>query len=247
MSKTFRPWDIDQAWLLPPSVHDFVASDHPAHLIREIVREQLDLGSILATYEEPRDYPPFHPGMMTALLLYAYAQGIYASRRIARACEALLAPSADVGGQHGAERVDVMAVTGLARPDFRTINQFRKRHLEALAGLFVQVLGLCRRAGLSQAAEHSTTPALKPAPKPTTQQRRYVDRLLALARSGRCHRLRDRGRRGPSAQGLAARYRLPARLADVPERMKLAGRRGGPRRSLYASMRARPHDLRCRS
>ena len=133
MSKAFRPWDVDQAWLLPPSVHDFVPAGHPAHLIREIVREELDLGSILATYEEPRGYPPFHPGMMTALLLYAYAQGRYSSRRIARACE---------------ERVDVMAVTGLARPDFRTINQFRKRHLEALAGLFVQVLGLCRRAGL---------------------------------------------------------------------------------------------------
>jgi transposase len=133
MSKTFRPWDVDQAWLLPPSVHDFVPAGHPAHLIREIVREELDLGAILATYDEPRGYPPFHPGMMTALLLYAYAQGLYSSRRIARACE---------------ERVDVMAVTGLARPDFRTISQFRKRHLEALAGLFVQVLGLCRRAGL---------------------------------------------------------------------------------------------------
>jgi len=71
--------------------------------------------------------------MMTALLLYAHAQGIYSSRRIAKACE---------------ERVDVMAVTGLARPDFRTINQFRKRHLEALADLFVWVLGLCRPAGL---------------------------------------------------------------------------------------------------
>jgi transposase len=133
MSRTFRPWDVDQAWLLPPSVHDFVPAGHPAHLIREIVREELELGAILATYEELRGYPPFHPGMMTALLLYAYAQGIYSSRRIARACE---------------ERVDVMAVTGLARPDFRTINQFRKRHLEALAGLFVQVLDLCRRAGL---------------------------------------------------------------------------------------------------
>ena len=133
MSKTFRPWDVDQAWLLPPSVHDFVPAGHPAHLIREIVREELDLGAILATSEEPRGYPPFHPGMMTALLLYAYAQGIYSSRRIARACE---------------ERVDVMAVTGLGRPDFRTINQFRKRHLEALAGLFVQVLDLCRRSGL---------------------------------------------------------------------------------------------------
>ncbi len=106
MSKTFRPWDVDQAWLLPPSVHDFVPAGHPAHLVREIVREELDLGAILSTYEEPRGYPPFHPGMMTALLLYAYAQGIYSSRRIARACE---------------ERIDVMAVTGLARPDFRTI------------------------------------------------------------------------------------------------------------------------------
>ena len=133
MSKTFRPWDVDQAWLLPPSVHDFVPAGHPAHLIREIVREELELGTILATYEEPRGYPPFHPGMMTALLLYAYAQGIYSSRRIARACE---------------QRVDVMAVTGLVRPDFRTISEFRKRHLEALAGLFVQVLELCRQAGL---------------------------------------------------------------------------------------------------
>jgi transposase len=144
MSKTFRPWDVDQAWLLPPSVHDFVPAGHPAHLIREIVREELELGTILATYEEPRGYPPFHPGMMTALLLYAYAQGIYSLRRIARACE---------------ERVDVMAVTGLARPDFRTINQFRKRHLEALAGLFVQVLGLCRRAGLVKLGHVALTAA----------------------------------------------------------------------------------------
>lgn len=133
MSKTFRPWDVDQAWLLPPSIHDVVAADHPAHLIREVVREELELGAILSTYEELRGYPPFHPGMMTALLLYAYSQGIYSSRRIARACE---------------QRVDVMAVTGLAQPDFRTINQFRKRHLAALADLFVQVLALCRRAGL---------------------------------------------------------------------------------------------------
>lgn len=133
MNKRFRPWDVDQAWLLPPSVHDFVPAGHPAHLVREIVREELDLGAILSTYEEPRGYPPFHPGMMTALLLYAYAQGIYSSRRIAKSCE---------------QRLDVMAVTGLARPDFRTINEFRKRHLEALADLFVQVLALCRQAGL---------------------------------------------------------------------------------------------------
>jgi len=133
MSKVFRPWDVDEVWLFPASVQDFVPPGHIAHLIRETVREGLDLRAILSQYDEERGYPPYHPGMMTALLLYAYSQGIYSSRRIDRACH---------------ERVDFMAVTGLSYPDFRTISEFRKRHLGALSGLFVQVLGLCRKAGL---------------------------------------------------------------------------------------------------
>ncbi len=133
MSKVFRPWDVDEVWLFPASVQDFVPGGHIAHLIRDTVREGLDLRAILSQYDEERGYPPYHPGMMTALLLYAYSQGIYSSRRIDRACH---------------ERVDFMAVTGLSYPDFRTISEFRKRHLKALSGLFVQVLGLCRRAGL---------------------------------------------------------------------------------------------------
>ncbi len=132
-SKPFREWNVDQAWLLPPSVHEFVPEGHPAHFVRDLVREMLDLSAILDTYTEPRGYPPYHPAMMTALLLYAYTQGVPSSRKIARACE---------------ERVDFMAVTGLQRPDFRTISDFRQRHLTALAGLFVQVLRLCRKAGL---------------------------------------------------------------------------------------------------
>src|SRR6188472_2481412 len=132
MSKTFRAWDVDQVWLLPPSVHDFVPAGHPAHLVRDLVRRELDLAAIMEPYErEGRGQPPYHPAMMVALLLYAYTQGVYPSRRIARGCEALLAPSADLGGRHGAERLDVMAVTGMQRPDFRTISDFRKRHLEA--------------------------------------------------------------------------------------------------------------------
>jgi transposase len=133
MSKTFRAWGVDQVWLLPPSVHDFVPPGHPAHLVRELVRSELDLAAILAEYDEARGQPPYHPAMMTALLLYAFSQGLYASRRIARACE---------------ERLDFMAVTGMQRPDVRTISDFRKRHLAALAGLFGQVLRLCRQAGL---------------------------------------------------------------------------------------------------
>jgi transposase len=133
MSKTFRDWEPDQVWLLPPSLQDLVPAGHVAHFVREVVRSGLDLGAILASYGAERGYPPYHPGMMVALLLYAYSQGVYSSRRIARGCE---------------ERLDFAAVTAMQRPDFRTISDFRKRHSEALRGLFVQVLRLCREAGL---------------------------------------------------------------------------------------------------
>lgn len=135
MSKTFRDWDVEQGWLLPPSVLDFVPPDHLSHFVRDTVRESLDLSAIMDTYSEERGYPPYHPTMMTALLLYSYCQGIYSSRRMAKGC---------------VERLDFMAVTGLNQPDFRTISDFRKRHLKALSGLFVQVLKLCRQAGLAK-------------------------------------------------------------------------------------------------
>ncbi len=84
MSKTFRPWLIDQPQLLPPSVQEFVPAGHVAHFIREMVREDLDLSAILDTYGELRGYPPFDPRMMTALLLYGYSRGVYSSRRLYR-------------------------------------------------------------------------------------------------------------------------------------------------------------------
>jgi transposase len=133
MGKTFREWSIEQRWLLPPSVQELVPPGHVAHFVRELVREELDLSAIFAAYDEERGAPPFHPTMMTALLLYAYSQGVYSSRKIGRACE---------------ERVDFMAVTALQRPDFRTVSKFRLQHLSALEGLFKQVLRLCQKAGM---------------------------------------------------------------------------------------------------
>jgi len=133
MSKLFRAWDVDQEWLLPPSIHEFVPAGHLAHFVRDTVREALDLSAIIGVYKAEQGQPPYHPGMLVALLLYGYSRGIYSSRQLARACE---------------ERVDVMAVTGMNRPDFRTISDFRKRHLTALSGLFLQVLRLCKAAGL---------------------------------------------------------------------------------------------------
>jgi transposase len=133
MDKTFRPWEPEQAWLFPPTVLELVPEGHAAHFVRDVVRHELDLGAIYAAYDEVRGYPPYHPGMMVALLLYAYTRGIRSSRKIEQACE---------------ERVDFMAVTGMQRPDHDTINEFRRRHLSALSALFCQVLELCEQAGL---------------------------------------------------------------------------------------------------
>ena len=86
MSKTFRAWSLDQALLLPPSVHDFVPAGHLSRFVVALVTEELDLSAILASYRGEKGQPPYHPAMMVALLLYAYAVGIYSSRRIAKAC-----------------------------------------------------------------------------------------------------------------------------------------------------------------
>src|SRR3978361_1588148 len=134
MSKVFHPWKTDEVWLLAPSVAAFVPAGHPAHLVRDLVSEELDLSAIMGAYTEVKGYPPYHPAMMVALLFHAYRSGAYSSRRIARACE---------------QRLDFQAVTALNQPDFRTISEFRRRHPDALAGLFVQVLALCRKAGLA--------------------------------------------------------------------------------------------------
>jgi transposase len=133
MSKTFRAWRLDELLLLPPSVQDFVPKEHLSRFVVSLVRESLDLRSIYAAYSGEKGQPPYEPAMMVTLLLYSYAVGLYSSRRIARAC---------------AERTDFLMIVALDAPDFRTISEFRRRHLAALSALFVQVLRLAERAGL---------------------------------------------------------------------------------------------------
>jgi transposase len=133
MQKTYLPYDQDQLLLLPPSVREWVEPGDLAHLIDDVV-ECLELSAIEAVYEaELRGAPPYHPAMMTKLWLYAYAVGVTSSRRLAKLVQR------DVG---------VMMLGAGNRPDFRTLNSFRQRHLKELAGLFKQVLKLCRRKGL---------------------------------------------------------------------------------------------------
>ncbi len=133
--KAFRAWEVDQVWLFPPSVRDFVPDGHLAHFVRDTVRNDLDLSAIFARYSGRNGYPPYHPAMMVSLLLYSLCRGVYSSRKIEQACE---------------ERIDFMAVTGMAKPDHSTICAFRDDHRHALAGLFVGVLALCRDAGIAK-------------------------------------------------------------------------------------------------
>jgi transposase len=134
MSRIFRPYSLDQQLLLPPDLRDWVPEGHLALYISDVV-DALDLTSITQVYEEgdPRGGRPYDPAMMVKLIFYCYAIGMPSSRRIERATY---------------EDVAVRVLAGDQHPDHDSIAAFRKRHLKALAALFVQVLELCQRAGL---------------------------------------------------------------------------------------------------
>jgi transposase len=135
MTKTYRDWSADQAYLFPPSPQDWLPQGDLVYFLLDTVAT-LDLTPIFAHYErELRGQPPFYPRMMVALLLYCYATGTRSSRRIMKRCH-----------------VDVACrvIVGEDIPDFRTISDFRKIHLARLETLFVEVLKLCALAGLAK-------------------------------------------------------------------------------------------------
>jgi transposase len=132
MGKTYRAYLPEQDLLLPPSLRDWLPEDHLAYFVCDVV-EQLDLSAIESVYEEEeRGQPPYHPGMMTKILIYGYCVGVFSSRRMQKKL------SEDVGFR-------VLAAGN--QPDFRTISDFRKLHLGALQGLFDQVLQIALQAG----------------------------------------------------------------------------------------------------
>lgn len=134
MNKTFRPWAPQQDWLLPPSPSEWLPDEHLVYFILDVVAE-LDLSVILRRYQQkdPRGEKAYDPRMMVALLLYAYCVGVPSSRRIERATY---------------ENVAFRVLTGNQHPDHTRISEFRRKNLEALGQLFVQVLRLCQKAGL---------------------------------------------------------------------------------------------------
>lgn len=137
MSHNFRDYDQDQLFLMPPSVQEWVKEDSLARFLSEVIDGMEARGRLDAFYAPYRvdgwGAPAFHPVMMLKVVLYAYTNGVTSSRRI----EAML--EADIGFRYLAAN---------NQPDFRTINGFRTTHLDALLGVFVDVLELCRDAGM---------------------------------------------------------------------------------------------------
>ncbi len=132
MANSFRPYSLDQAYLLPQAPREWLPEGHLSLFLEEVV-SQLDLRPIFERYAGGRGPKAYHPQMLVTLLLYGYCTGVYSSRKIAMACEMDVAFRVLSGGQF---------------PDFRTVSDFRKEHLEAFQGLFLEVLRMCREAGL---------------------------------------------------------------------------------------------------
>jgi transposase len=139
--KTYRPWEPQHYRQESHSPEGKLPEGDLVFFLLDSV-PQLDLGRFYAPYErETRGAPPFDPAMMVCLLLYAYCVGVFSSRKIALACERNLAFVAIVGSEH---------------PDFRTISDFRKLHLEAFKEVFVQVVRLAAASGLVKLGNVST-------------------------------------------------------------------------------------------
>jgi transposase len=133
MAKTYRPYLPDQDFLLPPSLRHWLPEDHLVYFVSDLV-DELDLSAILKVYEdEERGFPPYHPVMLTKVLVYAYCVGIFSSRRIQRRL---------------VEDVGFRVLAAGNEPDFRTIADFRKTHLTALSGFFEQVLRVASAMGV---------------------------------------------------------------------------------------------------
>jgi len=134
MGQNFFPDTVNQTLLFPPSLHDWLPAGHLARFLVDVV-SALDLSSIYKSYEEKdgRGQAAYAPEMMIRLLLYGYATGVYSSRKIQRRTY---------------EEVAFRYLSGDQHPDHATIAEFRKRHLDALSGLFTQALLLCAEAGL---------------------------------------------------------------------------------------------------
>ena len=133
MSRKFREWRPNDSWLFPPSPQDWLPENHLVYFLLDVV-QKIDTSPLINEYDTGKGgQPPFHPKMMLTLLLYSYSVGLFSSRKIMQRCETDVA---------------FRVIVGEDIPNFRRVAEFRKRHLQQMQPLFLEVLVLCREAGL---------------------------------------------------------------------------------------------------
>ena len=130
--RSYRDYTPDQAFLVPPTLADLIPAGDPVFFLREVI-QSLDLEPFHRVYRSAKGQPPYNPALMVGLYLYGAMRRTYSSRRLAELCQ---------------RDVACIYLVGRATPDFHTISEFRQRFTTELKGLFLQVLLLCREAGL---------------------------------------------------------------------------------------------------
>lgn len=234
MGQIYKPCDRDQMYLLPPNLREWLPEGHLAYFLVDLL-EQMDLSAIEAYYvkDEHGKFKatsgarPYDPRMMTGLILYGYATGVVGSRTIERACQ---------------EDLPFRVIAANQQPDHDTISEFRRIHLKALRGLFVQVLMVCREAGLvklghvafdgtkmkANASKHKAM-SYGYMKKEEAQLRKEVDALLKKAEDidqeeGRRH---GKGKRGDELP--EELQNKQTRLTKIREAMKVVEERARQR------------------
>jgi transposase len=139
MNYNFLPYIQDQIYLMPPALQEWVGQESLPRFVNDVIDLLAEQGRLASFYRRYRSdgwgRAAYHPVMMVKVLVYAYCRGVTSSRQIARGLD---------------EEIGLRYLSANQCPDFRTISEFRKEHLEALGGLFVEVLALCRQAGLAK-------------------------------------------------------------------------------------------------
>lgn len=223
--KTFRAYDPEQVLLISPVLSEWIPDGDLAHFVSDLVESRaLDLSAIYASYEDERGQPPYDPRLMVKLLLYGYATSVMTSRKLEAGTYRDIALRMLCADQH---------------PDFRSIARFRARHLDALAGLFVDALRLCKAAGLvglgalaldgtklrANASRHKAMSYERMAPKAEQLEAEIAElqaRMAALLAESEAADAADDEHYGPDRRGdelPAELARRQTRLAKIQEAM----------------------------
>lgn len=211
----FRTYDQKQAFLLPPSLSDFIDESHPSHAINDIV-DRLDLSQLENRYGD-MGQPPYHPRMMVKVILYGFTVGVFSSRKLQRACQ---------------ENLAFKYLAGMQTPAFKTFIEFRLRHREDMKAVFVQTVKVARESGIANlgavaldgckiSADTSKHKAMSYG-RMLEEEKKLKTEIEGLLKTAEAADASEDAEHGQEADG----YRLPKELARREDRLaKIEGAR----------------------